>query len=266
MRARVAGVLAAALVLGPSAGPQAASAKTSVSGTYEISIAGWNLARVNLRLELGGGRYDADLSMRPAGVATIVTAVRTEVAADGRFGNGAVSPQNYTVRAEEIERPVVVDMKLARNAVTAVRAEPPMRGKGRVPVTSAHKRGIVDPLSSGLVPIAGDDLRGACDHVLKIFDGWTRYDVTLYHKGETRVSTAGYSGPAVVCGARWVPVSGHRPTKKEVQYLAANRALEMTLVPLPGEGFAIPYQVRIGTPNGEIVIKPSALSIKGAGA
>ena len=64
---------------------------------------------------------------------------------------------------------------------------------------------------------------------------------------------------------RSVPVAGHRPAKPEVQYLARNKALEVTMVPLPGSGYAIPYAVRIGTPNGEILIEPSALAISGTG-
>ena len=260
--------IAAAVALAAPAVPASAasSGKTSVTGVYDISIAGWGIARADLSLAMQNGRYDATLLMKPAGVARIVTAVRTSVKADGQVQRGAVLPTTYQVRADEIDRPVAVDMTLKSGSVTSLQATPPLkRMQGRIPVTKAHQKNIVDPLSSGLLPISTEDGRDACDNTMKIFDGWTRYDVKLYFKSQTTVSTNGYSGPAVVCGARWVPVSGHRPQKKEVQYLAANKALEMTVVPLPGAGFAIPYAVRIGTPNGEIKIEPSELRISGAG-
>jgi hypothetical protein len=257
--------LAVALPLASTTSP-AATGKTTVDATYEISIAGWGIARATLDLAIEGGRYQAALEMRPKGVAKIVTAVQTSVSAAGEVKRGDVLPTRYRVRAAEISRPVAVDMTLKSGNVTQLQASPPLKAlRDRVPVTNADKRGIVDPLSSGLIPIRTADGRDACERTLGIFDGWTRYDVRLYYKRTTTVSTKGYSGPAAVCGARWVPVSGHRPNKKEVQYLAENKALEMWVVPIPGENVAIPYRVSIGTPNGEILIEPSALEISGTG-
>ena len=261
-------VLAVLLALAPlaTASSTSAAARASVDAHYEISIAGWRIAQAKLDLKLVGDRYDAALTMQPKGVARIVTAVRTAVGASGRVRGGKVLASRYTVSAEEIDRPVRVTMAMRSGTVTKLSAKPPMKQKpGRIPVTASHRRGIVDPLSSGLIPSRAPDARDACNHTLKIFDGWTRYDVRLSFKTTTTVSTEGYSGPAAVCAARWVPVAGHRPQKKEVQYLAANKRLEMTVIPLKGFGVAIPYSVEIGTPNGLIRIEPSRMAITGAG-
>ncbi|MBJ3778400.1 DUF3108 domain-containing protein [Acuticoccus mangrovi] len=255
-----------AVVIAPSAGVTAPE-KISVDAVYEISIAGWGIARASLDLTLEDGRYEADLFMQPKGVAKIVTAVRTSVAAAGAVRGDRVLPDRYKVRATETDRPVAVDMDLNAGTVTSLRARPPLKQKpGRVPVTTAHKRGIVDPLSSGLLPIRSHDGRDACRHTLRIFDGWTRYDVRLSFKRFEDVATEGYKGQVAVCGARWVPVSGHRPAKKEVQYLADNKMLEMSVIALPNAGVAIPYRVSIGTPNGEILIVPSRMHVSGPGA
>lgn len=258
-------LLAAAIAFPPTL-PKAATGKAKVDAVYEISLAGWGIARANLDLALDRGRYDASVYMEPKGVAKIVTAVKTSVSASGRVRSGSVEPAKYRVRAEEIRRPVAVDMTLSRGNVTKLRAQPPLAERpGRVAVTNAHKRGIVDPLSSGLLPIRTADGSDACNNRLKIFDGWTRYDVTLYSKGRRRVETEGFSGQVTVCGARWVPVSGHRPAKREVQYLANNKQLEMWVVPIPSQRVAIPYRVTIATPNGEIKVEPSRLVISGEG-
>lgn len=265
-RAGAVAALALALVATPLPLANARSTVT-VDADYQISIAGWNVARVDVDLSVDGRRYDGSLFMQPNGVAQIVTAVKTSVAANGRISRGRILPGSYRVRATDTRRPVSVDMRLNGGTVTSLRASPPLRDQpGRVPVTSAHKRGIVDPLSSGLIPIRRADGRDACDHTLEIFDGWTRYDVRLYFKGTERVSTEGYSGTIPVCGARWVPVAGHRPGKKEVRYLANNKQLEMSVLPLPNAGVAIPYRVSIGTPNGTILIQPTRMRLSGAGA
>lgn len=266
MRAFATTIVAATLAVVPLAAARSAAAKVNVDGTYEISIAGWGIARASLDVALANGKYSASLFMKPKGVAQIVTAVRTSVDASGSLAGGDVRPSTYNVSADETDRPVRVAMTLRSGNVASLRASPPLKKlDGRIPVTSAHQRDIVDPLSSGLIPARAPDASDACANTLKIFDGWTRYDVKLSFKGLRKVSTKGYSGTGAVCAARWVPVAGHRPNKREVQYLAANKALEMVVVPLPGSGYAIPYSVRIGTPNGEIRIEPSELSITGAG-
>ena len=70
-------VAAVTLSAAPTTSAQAPSGRTTVDATYEISIAGWGIARATLDLSLERGRYAAELEMRPKGVAKIVTAVRT---------------------------------------------------------------------------------------------------------------------------------------------------------------------------------------------
>ncbi|MEM7695566.1 MAG: DUF3108 domain-containing protein [Pseudomonadota bacterium] len=258
----LAAAFSAVLVMGGAAEAQ----KVNVQASYEISLAGWGIAKSTLDLKINGRRYEASLFMKPKGVARIVTAVRTTVSASGEVRKGRVLPARYRVRAEEIKRPVAVDMSMRGGNVSKVSARPPLKKrKGRVNITRAHRRGVVDPFSSGLIPIRSADGRDACDRTLEIYDGWTRYNVRLAFKGMRRVKTKGFSGKVAVCAARWVPVAGHRPAKKEVQYLKNNRDLEVTVMALPGGRYGIPYSVSIGTPNGKIRVEPSRFNISAAG-
>ena len=247
--------------------PVTAGQRVGVDAVYMISIAGWNIARAKVDIAIDGGQYDASLFMQPSGVAKIITAVRTNVSATGRIGRNGASPARYKVFAEETDKPVRVDMAMSRGRVTSLDARPPLKKRaGRIPVTSRHKRGIVDPMSAGLLPIRRSDGRDACNRTLEIFDGWTRYDVRLGFARMETISTDGFSGNVPVCRARWVPVAGHRPDKAEVKYLERNRMLEMAVLPLPKAGIAIPLRVKIGTPNGTIIIQPTRIRLSGAGA
>ena len=86
-----------------------------------------------------------------------------------------------------------------------------------IPVTASNKTNVVDPLSAFLVPLDQPGVpigHRACNRTVRVFDGWTRYDVQLYYK-ETKAIDGGsdtYSGRIIVCGARYVPVAGHRST------------------------------------------------------
>ena len=257
------GLAAAALALVLPAGPAAAERRV-VDAEYRIFFAGIPLAKANLELVMQSGAYDARVEMAPTGIGTIVSASRTSVSAGGRVRSGKVEPASYRVRSKDSHQEVSVRMDLDRGNVSAVTALPPLRpSRDRVPVMTAHLKGIVDPLSSGLMPWPAErplDAR-ACDRTLPIFDGWTRYDVRLSHRRTETVSIGDYNGPAVVCGARWIPVSGHRPSREAVKYLQANTGLEVTLVPIADAGVLIPASVSIETRNGHLSVKSTSLSI-----
>ncbi|ODN69873.1 DUF3108 domain-containing protein [Methylobrevis pamukkalensis] len=131
-----------------------------------------------------------------------------------------------------------------------------------MPITAASKRNVVDPLSAVVIPVrSGADATGkaACDRTLPIFDGWTRYDIKLSYKEKQEVKTEGYTGPAVVCQARWVPVSGHRANKKSTQFMKDNRDLEMWLVPASGGKVMLPYRIAVKTMRGMLIVQASRL-------
>jgi hypothetical protein len=111
-----------------------------------------------------------------------------------------------------------------------------------------------------------------------VFDGRQRYDVTLsYDRMETvapnkemaasvGVSTSGtgYSGPVIVCKARYKAVAGHRPMAENVQQLESSRDLEVWLAPMTGARVLVPWKIVAGTPNGRITIEAMHLAMDGS--
>lgn len=250
-----AATLAAGLALTAVAPVGASAADQELKATYKIFFERVALANADLDLKVRNGAYAARVHMSPTGLGTVVTANRTSVTAAGSLSRGRVLPSRYEVDSSDMNMAVRVRMELDRGNVAAVQASPPLKlAPTRVPVTAAHKRGIVDPLSSGLMPYAsrGDLGPRACNRTLEIFDGWTRYDVRLSYRRTEEVGVGDYQGKAVVCGARWVPVSGHRPEREAVKYLKANTGLEVSLIPLPGVDALIPYAIRLQTRYGVI--------------
>jgi hypothetical protein len=96
----------------------------------------------------------------------------------------------------------------------------------------------------------------ACHNSAAFFDGRMRYELRLDYKRMTAVkSRAGYQGPAVVCTVTFVPVSGYIPTRPVIKYLAAQRNMEVTFVPLAGTRILVPYRVMVPTPLGTAVLE-----------
>ena len=83
-----------------------------------------------------------------------------------------------------------VRMALNAGTVRAVEIMPPFEDKtGRIPVTEANKRNVLDPTSALIMPVAaGEPLVGpaACNRTLPVFDGFARYDIALLVRRDAR--------------------------------------------------------------------------------
>lgn len=108
----------------------------------------------------------------------------------------------------------------------------------RVPLTEAHRRNTVDPLTALLIPAAagGEPTRSACERTLPIFDGHRRYDLKLAFKrmDQVKADRRSTGGPVVVCSVAFEPIAGHRTDSKLVKFLAHDREIELWLAPIAG--------------------------------
>ena len=115
--------------------------------------------------------------------------------------------------------------------------EPPLEpSPERVPVTEAHRKGVVDPMSAAIMPVAGKGemlAPEACKRKLAIFDGRNRVDIDLvYKRVDQAKADKGYQGPVVVYTVLYNPIAGHRPERDAIKYLIAQRDMEMWLAPI----------------------------------
>lgn len=245
----------------------ATAGTATIGAAYDISIAGFVFAKGTLSLELQGAAYSARVGMNPYGVARIVLSGKSRAQSTGWLQGSRVLPEKYDMVAQETDRASQVAMGLSRGNIRSLSASPELSPRpDRVPVTRRHHRGVVDPLSAILMPVAnvGDALSPkACDRRIPIFDGWTRYDVQLSYSRTEEVSGRGYDGPVIVCSVRWVPVAGHRPDKDSVKYMMDNRDIETWLAPVAGEGVLLPYRISMRTMTGDLVVETRKVQIRG---
>src|SRR5205823_4467763 len=145
-----------------------------------------------------------------------------------------------------------VRMALAGGVVKQLVAEPTNPpGADRIPITEAHRRGIVDPITGSIMPVTGTGevlSPAACQRTLPMFDGRQRFDVTLTFKRMDEVKAEkGYQGPVVVCQILYKPVAGHRPERYSIKYLTAQRDMEVWLAPIAGTRLLVPFRVSVPT-------------------
>jgi hypothetical protein len=256
-----------ALVLCASGPAFASQARAeNIHATYHLSIIGLPIGTATATGALEPQHYKVDIGVKLSGIASLVSNAKGAATASGAIGRAGVVPAAYANTTANSTETRTVRMAMGGGAVRGLEISPPFIDPvGRVPVAESNKRNVVDPVSALIMNVpTGQPLIGpaACDRTIPIFDGFARYDVKLSFVRSQDVQVKGYSGPAAVCAARYVPIAGHRPQAKATQYMADNRQIEAWLVPLERAHAVVPLRISIMTMAGMLVVDATEFTIQ----
>jgi hypothetical protein len=246
----LAGVLGAAFVL-----PEVASAQAKLDARYVVTLAGLPIGRGAWLIDISNDEYTAVANGRTTGLLSVISTGEGTTAARGHVVRGNLVPSTYvsTIMSDRNAEEMRVTLAGGNVKEAVIEPEPPPH-PDRIPVTEAHRKNVVDPMSGSLARVAGtgDVLSPeACNRKVSLFDGRLRYDLKLaYKRMDTVKANKGYAGPAVVCAIYFVPLAGYIPDRKAIKYLIAQRDMEVWLVPIAGTRFVVPYRLSIPTPLG----------------
>ena len=256
----------ALVALALCAGTGAAAAQ-SLKVDYGITLAGLPLGAADLSTTVEGSKYKLEVSARLTGLAGMLTGGRGAASAEGALSRAQPVPAAFAVTSRSSSDQRTVRMGLTRGSVAALEVSPPLDEKpDRVPLKESHKRGVIDPVSALLMPVAG---RGQptdpsnCNRTLPIFDGAARFDVVLSYQETKQVDVAGYAGPVLVCSARYVPIAGHRALRPSTKFMEDNRDMQVWLAPLEGTRLLVPLRIAVQTMVGMSVIEASHWALNG---
>jgi hypothetical protein len=240
------------------AGPAAAQGK--LDARYEVTLAGIPVGKGAWVIDIGDDQYSASASGGTSGLLKAFAGGSGTGAAQGRVVNGALVPASYSATTTSTKKSEAIRMTLSGGNVKefAIEPEPPV-DPDRIPVTDAHRRGVLDPMTGTLLRIPGtaDPVSPeACRGGTSIFDGRMRYDLKLdFKRMETVKAEKGYQGPVVVCAIYFVPISGYIPDRAAIKYLATQRNMEVWLAPVAGTRVMVPFKMMIPTPLGTGVLE-----------
>jgi hypothetical protein len=233
---------------------------------YTATLAGIKLGEGSWLVDVTEDKFSATASGATSGFARMFSSGKGSTAARGAIKNGQLVPASYMVSMKWGKRSEDLQMKLADGAIKEVSIEPPaILHPDRVPVTDAHRRNVLDPMSGSLLRVQGNGNLMApetCKQHAGIFDGRMRYDLTLAFKRIEQVKVPGYAGPALVCAIYFAPLAGHVPDRAAIKYLVNQRDMETWLVPIAGTRVLVPVRVIIPTPVGQGVLQATQLSMQ----
>ena len=262
-------------------GNPVAFAQGKVDAQYTASLAGVPVGKGGWVIEIGDDQYLSAMSGVTTGLLRVFASGEGSGIARGYVSNGTLIPSAYAATITADKKTEEMRMNIVGGVVKDLIVTPPLPPHpDRIPVTEAHYRGVIDPMTASLVrvPGTGDPVSAdACSNrTTAIFDGRMRYDLTVAFKRMEEVkSEKGYAGPAVVCSVYFTPIAGYIPGRAAIKYLTALRDMEVTMVPIAGTRVVVPYRVAIPTPLGTAALqanqfvtiatppRPSPTSLKG---
>jgi len=242
---------------------QGAHAQARLDAQYTASLAGIPVGKGTWAIEIGDDQYGASAQGGTAGLLKSFSQGSGNGSVQGRVVNGALIGQSYQASTSAGKKSEQIHINLQNGNVKDFAIEPaPPVDPDRVPVTDAHKRGVLDPMTASLVRVPGngelltpDSCRGAAP----VFDGRMRYELKLdYKRMENVKADKGYRGPALVCAIYFTPVAGYIPDRPVVKYLAQARNMEIFLVPIAGTRVLVPFKMVIPTPLGTATLEATS--------
>ena len=242
------------------AAPTPSLAQGRLDAQYEATLAGIPVGKGSWTIEITDDQFSASAHGGTAGLLKTFASGSGAGAAQGRVVNGALVSTNYNATTTTSKKTEAIRMVLANGAIKeyAIEPEPPV-DPDRLPVTDAHRRGVLDPMTGSMLRVPGTaDPLGpdACHAANAIFDGRMRYDLKLdFKRMETVKAEKGYQGPVVVCAIYFAPVAGYIPDRPVIKYLSAARNMEIAFAPVAGTRILVPFRMIIPTPLGVAMLE-----------
>jgi hypothetical protein len=252
---------AAGLLIGAiSAAPGDCVAQGKLDARYTASLAGVPIGKGAWIIDIGDSQYTAAASGMTAGILSVFTSGQGSGASRGSVRSDGMAPNTYASSVTTDNKLEEMRIALSSGTVKDVTINPPTAfNPERVPLTDAHRRGVIDPMSGVLMRVSGNGdpvSPEACRRTIPVFDGRMRFDLEMSFKRMDVVKAEkGYRGPAVVCSVRFVPLAGYVPSRPAVKYLVTQRDVEVWLAPLMGTRVVVPFRVSIPTPLGRGVLE-----------
>jgi len=220
-----------------------AHAQGRLEAKYQASLAGLPIGKGAWIVDISDDQYSAAVSGGTTGLMKSIGGGNGTGTTQGRIVSGQFSPLNYVSTVNYGKKAEVIRIALP----------------GRIPVTDAHRRNVLDPMTGALLRVAGTgDLLSpdACRKTMPVFDGRMRYDLRLDFKRMDKVKAEkGYQGPVVVCSVYFTPIAGYVPDRVSIKYVAAQRDMEIWFAPIAGTRVLAPFRIAIPTPLGTGMIE-----------
>lgn len=251
----VAALLAALTFAG--VGPAHSQAK--LDADYTVTLLGMPIAHIGWTVAIQQDQFSAAANGATSGLLRVFSGGSGTASANGSLGTTQPKPANFALSITNNKGTEGEKIVFSGGHAKEILDRPQTTSPSWVPLTDAHRTGVVDPMTALLFHAPGNSnpvVPEACQRKIAVFDGHMRYDLQLAFKRLDRVrANAGYQGPVVVCSVSFSPVAGYEPSRYTIKYVAAQRDIEIWLAPVAGTRLLAPFRAYTPTPMGPGVLQ-----------
>jgi hypothetical protein len=235
-------------------------AQGKLDARYVATLAGVPIGKGAWVIEIGDDQFTAAASGMTTGLLRVFANGQGNSASRGAVRGDTLLPTIFVSTVNNDKRVEELRIVLSAGTVKELVADPPTTpSPDRIPLTDAHRRGVVDPMSAALMRVSGNGdpiSPEACRRTIPVFDGRMRFDLQLSFKRIDKVqANKGYQGPVAVCAVQFLPLAGYVPERPAIKYLMAQQDTEIWLAPIPGTRIVVPYRMSLQTPLGQGVLE-----------
>jgi len=226
---------------------------TEIGAKYEVYWAGLHLGDVRLTMKISGSDYLMKGDGRFSILGGLLYAWHGDTSSAGNLAKGTAKPSLYTLSYSDGHKQSDLRISFSDGTISQVSISPEKRPNPRtIPVTEEQLRNVLDPMTGAFLRprpnLRATDLK-VCNEKIPVFDGRMRFDLVLNPRQQKQIEGGGgYSGPAAICGVKFVPISGYRPDDRAVKFMTAHTdEIEVWLVPMPRTDLYLPYRISVPT-------------------
>jgi hypothetical protein len=236
---------------------------------YSVSMTGIPVGKSAWTVKIGTDAYSVSADGGAAGILSVLMTGKGTVETSGKVRSDRLVPTRFVSNVVEEGEKIDLRMTLDEGMATAVEVDGPPPGSDRVPITEAHRRGVIDPLTALLILNADAGAAPApasCDRRLAIFDGRRRYDLLLSFNRIDHVADQAYEGAVLVCNLLLQPIAGHRINSTIMTYIASRRDMEIGFASIKGTRLLAPFRLSVPTLLGTMAIQATRFESSSAAA
>ena len=224
-----------------------AHAQNTVKASYDIQLAGLSIGSAELGGTVGPASYALNLNGK---YSVLIYSGTVNTSASGQVANGKPVPSAYShvvKTGKTFSTQIGFQGGNAREA-SVTPPLPPEQQEGRIPVTEAHRKGVVDPLSGLLLQSlrATKSPAETCSGTVPVYAGVSRLDLALS-------PASGGKPDEILCKAKYKPVAGYRPANKGIQRFAENEGIRIAFPANTDGGLSLPSRIVVPTSFGAFI-------------
>ncbi|WP_028737082.1 DUF3108 domain-containing protein [Ciceribacter selenitireducens] len=219
---------------------------------YRVTLGALPIARASFVTEVNQKNYTITGSFNSSAIVNVITKISARTDISGTLTGDRMQADRYTLVYQSGKKKQTYDVRYSAGDVTEtiVHPEPKRRPRNWIAVGPEDLKSVLDPISGLIIP----EGEAACPRTLPIYDGESRMDLVLTPKGRKSFTIDDVENEAIVCSIRYVPKSGFRKGRKDIEYLRKAEGMEIWFAKTGTLKVYAPVYARVPTQMGTIYV------------